>query len=113
MGKIINHGNWKKEKGFTLVEMIVSLAIISIISVAAVSLAVYSVNSLSIARIKNFFSHETYNFASMYLTYSESDFISSVNQLTNNSCDNYIYDGSFEYSRSKSYLHELSLNNNL
>ena len=38
--------------------------------------------------------------------------IKNKNQLTNNSCDNYVYDGSFEYSKSKSYLPELSLNNN-
>ena len=42
----------------------------------------------------------------------DKDNLKNHNQLTNNSCDNYIYDGSFEYSKSKSYLPELSLNNN-
>ena len=83
MGKIINHGN-RKEKGFTLVEVVVALTVIGIVSAATVSLSVYATNSLRLARDKNFLVHETYNFASLYLQYDETDFVGAINNTTKN-----------------------------
>lgn len=71
MGKILHNGNWKKEKGMTLVEVIVSLSIILIISAAAVSVAVFTSNSLGTSQSKRFFKNEIENIASIYIEYYE------------------------------------------
>ena len=58
MGKILNHGNWKKEKGLTLAEVVVALAIVVIISVAAVSVSISTSKSFAKLGVKRFFQRE-------------------------------------------------------
>ena len=77
MGKILVNGNWKKEKGMTLVEVIVSLSIILIVSAAAVSVAIFTSNSLGGAQAKRFFKNEIENIAKLYLEYDETSFTSN------------------------------------
>lgn len=90
MGKILLNGNrWKKEKGITLIEIIVSLAIIVIISVAAVSIAAYSSTLFNSMNVKRFFQREIDNIAELYLSYEKEDFSSAFNKLTGKTISGY------------------------
>jgi len=83
LGQILNHGNrWKKEKGLTLVEMVVSLAIIVIVSVAAISIAVYSSNTQKRVAISRYFTVLIDNSLRLYETYSDTDFEDAFEALT-------------------------------
>lgn len=77
MGKVLLNGNWKKEKGMTLVEVIVSLSIILIISAAAVSVAIFTSNSLGSAETKRFFKNEIENIAKLYEEFDLAQFKTS------------------------------------
>lgn len=68
MEKAANHGN-RKEKGLTLLETVIALAVIVTVSLAAVSIAVYSSTSLSSSALKGFFQHEIDAFGDIYLSY--------------------------------------------
>ena len=70
MEKVINHGN-RKEKGLTLVETIIALAIITTVSLATVSIVVYSSNALRNTAVKAFFNHETDTLSNIYLSYHD------------------------------------------
>lgn len=104
MGKILNHGNWKKERGFTLVEIVITIAVISIVSIATVSLAVYSTNSLVRSRERSFFSRETYNYSQLYLSYNERDFYNAVNVTTGSSESNTYHNFMIGYDHEYKYV---------
>ena len=104
MGKILNHGNWKKEKGLTLAEVVVALAIVVIISVAAVSVSISTSKSFAKLGVKRFFQREVDNIAQLYLSYSNEDFSSAVEVLTDvdpevdeNGDWTYYLNGKYEY----------------
>lgn len=108
MGKILNHGNWKKEKGLTLAEVVVALAIVVIISVAAVSVSISTSKSFAKLGVKRFFQREVDNIAQLYLSYSNENFSSAVEVLTRvtpevdeNSDWTYYLDGKYEYLNDK------------
>lgn len=111
MESILNHGNrWKKEKGLTLVETVVALAIIVIISVSAVSMALYSANALTNVRLKSFFSIEADNYTTLFLSYNEDKFTDAVNELTGISMERYeqtdiYYDANYQYVESDPYYY--------
>lgn len=89
MGKNLIHGNWKKEKGLTLAEVIISLGLIVIISLAGVSVAIFSTTSLSNINVKRFLQHEVDNIAEIYLSYDASDFYTAFYDLTGKSVTSY------------------------
>ena len=75
MEKVLFFRHWKKEKAVTLIETVVALSLITIVSVAAVSVAIYSANSFRIASVKRFFNHELDSISEIYVAYdNESDF---------------------------------------
>ena len=104
MGKVLFHGNRKKEKGITLVETIIAIGVIVIVSLATVSIAVYSSTILSNTRVKEFFARETNTLADFYLTYdTEAKFATAVNaytgrEFTGYSDSTFYYDGAFRVS---------------
>ena len=79
MGKILYHGNRKKEKGLTLTETVVSLAIIIIVAVAAASIAVFSSNSFKKSGLKQHFVQEIDSILNLYLSYDSIDFSKAMN----------------------------------
>lgn len=115
MGKNLIHGNWKKEKGLTLAEVIISLGLIIIISLAGVSVAIFSTTSLANINVKRFFQHEVDNIAEMYLSYDASDFSTAFNDLTGKSIAGYynttLYvDNTLEYvTSSEEYRYKITL----
>ena len=116
MGKILLNGNrWKKEKGITLIEIVVSLAIIVIISVAAVSIAAYSSTLFNSMNVKRFFQREIDNIAELYLSYDEEDFSSAFNKLTGKTISGYTnstyyVSHNFEYVESTdNYFYKINL----
>lgn len=78
MGKILYHGNRKKEKGLTLVEVVVSLGLLVIVSIATASVAVFSSTSTKNNSVKRFFANEINNIAILYLSYDEVDFVEAI-----------------------------------
>ena len=103
MGKVLFHGNRKKEKGITLVETIIAIGVIVIVSLATVSIAVYSSTVLSNTRVKEFFARETNTLADFYLTYNEENFPKAVSAYTGRTITGYTdttfyYDGAFRVS---------------
>ena len=103
MGKVLFHGNRKKEKGITLVETIIAIGVIVIVSLATVSIAVYSSTVLSNTRVKEFFARETNTLADFYLTYDEGKFATAVKAYTGRTITGYTdstfyYDGAFRVS---------------
>ena len=82
MGKILHHGNWKKEKGLTVLETVIALSEIVIVSIAAVSIAISTSNSFNSINVKRFFQREIDNISEIYLTYDESNFIKGFKDLT-------------------------------
>ena len=89
MGKILHHGNWKKEKGLTLLETIIALAIIVTVSVSAVSVSVYTSNTFNDLSIKRFFQREVDNISEIYLSYDESTFRDAFLKLTGKTISGY------------------------
>lgn len=104
MGKVLFHGNRKKEKGITLVETIIAIGVIVIVSLATVSIAVYSSTILSNTRVKEFFARETNTLADFYLTYdTDVKFATAVSAYTGRAFTGYTnstfyYDGAFRIS---------------
>ena len=105
MGKVLFHGNRKKEKGITLVETIIAIGVIVIVSLATVSIAVYSSTILSNTRVKEFFARETNTLADFYLTYdTEEKFTKAVKaytgreEFTGYTNSTFYYDGAFRIS---------------
>ena len=107
MGKVLFHGNRKKEKGITLVETIIAIGVIVIVSLATVSIAVYSSTILSNTRVKEFFARETNTLADFYLTYdTEEKFATAVRaytgrteeEFTGYTNSTFYYDGAFRIS---------------
>lgn len=118
MGKILLNGNWrKKEKGITLIEILVALSIIILVSVAAVSIATYSATMFNTINVKRFFQREIDNIAELYLSYEEADFSTAFNRLTgktisnyNNSTSTYYVNSSFQYVESvDEYAYKINL----
>ena len=101
MGKVLFHGNRKKEKGITLVETIIAIGVIVIVSLATVSIAVYSSTILSNTRVKEFFARETNTLADFYLTYDTREkFATAVKAytgctITGSTNSTFYYDGAF------------------
>lgn len=98
----------RRQKGLTLIEVVVALAIISIVSFAVVSIAVNSTSALSTARINNFFSRETDGFASFYLTYNDEGFHDAIEEVTGTVIDGtnnekVYYNVDCQYSTSENY----------
>ena len=117
MVKIFHHGNWKKEKGVTVLEVVISLSIITIVSVAAVSIAISTSNSFNTISVKRFFQREIDNIAEIYLSYESEDFKTGFKDLTGKditgSLDttySYYLDSTFNYIEdSSSYSYKLVL----
>ena len=79
MGKILHVRNWKKEKGISLVELVISLTIIVIISIAGVSIAVYSSNSFKNNELKRHFVSELTSLSILYI--NSANYVSAVNSF--------------------------------
>ena len=115
MGKNFIHGNrWKKEKGLTLVETIVSLTIFLVVSLSTVSLAVYTVNSFKMVDIKAFFIREIDTIATFYLDYNDTDFSSAFEYYTGQEINGYTnktfyFNDKYEYISSNGYSYYMSL----
>lgn len=118
MGKILINGNWrKKEKGITLIEILVALSIIILVSVAAVSIATYSATMFNTINVKRFFQREIDNIAELYLSYEGEDFSTAFYKLTgktisnyNNSTSTYYVNSSFQYVESvDEYAYKINL----
>lgn len=116
MGKILLNGNWrKKEKGITLIEILVALSIIILVSVAAVSIATYSATMFNTINVKRFFQREIDNIAELYLSYEEVDFSTAFNKLTGKTISGYtdstyFINSSFQYVESvDEYAYKINL----
>lgn len=113
MGKIFHHGNWKKEKGLTLLEVVIALTVIVIVSISVFSISIYSSNALNIANIKNFFVIESSNFANYFLSYDATDFSDALVYTTNlESYDSYAnftlyYDSNYSYVEEENAVYHL------
>ena len=94
----------RRQKGLTLIEVVVALAIISIVSFAVVSIAVNSTSALSTARINNFFSRETDG------TNNEKVYYNVDCQYSTS--ENYHYYVNFSYDSSTLTLIAYDVNNN-
>lgn len=105
MGKILLNGNWrKKEKGITLIEILVSLSIIILVSVAAVSIATYSATMFNTINVKRFFQREIDNIAELYLSYDEADFSTAFYNLTGKTINGYADDPTYFINSSFQYV---------
>ena len=110
------HGNrWKKEKGLTLIETVIALAIIITVSVAVVSITIYSTNALITTNVKAFFSNEVNNIASLYLSYDDTDYIQAVNVTTGATIsktndDIIYYNSTYAFSDDTDYNYYISFN---
>ena len=116
MGKILLNGNrWKKEKGITLIEILVALSIIILVSVAAVSIATYSATMFNTINVKRFFQREIDNIAELYLSYEEVDFSTAFNKLTGKTISGYtdstyFVNSNFQYVESvDEYAYKINL----
>lgn len=90
MEKVLHHGSWKKEKAVTLVETVVALSIITIVSIAAVSISIYSANSFRLASVKKFFNHEISSISEIYSAYNnEADFATAFELHTGKAISGY------------------------
>ena len=103
MVKNFNHGNWKKEKGLTVVEIMVSLAIIVIVSLAVLSIALFSTRTQSNTSVKQRFSRMVNDVAMMYQSYENDDFELAFNKYTGQTIEYgvdtiYYFDSSFNFS---------------
>ena len=114
MESIFQHGNWKKEKGLTLIEVVIALTITVIISVAVVSVSIYSSNALYKQRAEDFFIYETSNIATIYYEYDEVDYVKAINHLTGLEVSGHddmtiYYKEDFTYSNSSDYHYYLNV----
>ena len=115
MGKILFHGNRKKEKGLTLVETIVALSIFLLVSLSTVSLAVYTVNSFRMVDIKSFFIREIDTIAIFYLDFDEEEDFSDAfeyytdQEINGYSNTTYYFNDRYEYVSIDSYSYYMSL----
>ena len=113
MGKIINHGNWKKEKGITLIETVVSLTIVIIISLACFSLVIFAANSRKKASVNRFFSNLTHQCLKLYTTYTDgSEFEDGFSILTNQTIEygvdtTFYLNETYHYVTSESYKYSI------
>jgi len=105
--KILNNGNWKKEKGLTVVETIVSLTVITIISIAAFSLSIYAFNTRKKIPINRYFSNLEEQSLKLYQSYEGTDFENAFNLLTGQSIT-YETDKTFYINKNYEYVTEES-----
>ncbi len=96
------HGTWKKEKGLTIAEVIVSLAVIVIVSLAVVSVALFSTQTQANTRVKQRFSRIVSDIAMLYETYEDDDFEFAFNNYSGQTIvygvdKTFYYDASFNY----------------
>ena len=82
MAKVLLNGNRKKEKGLTLIETVISLAVIVIVSITAVSVSVYTNNIQKSVEIERYFTVLVDQSLSLYQEYSDSNFERAFNVLT-------------------------------
>ena len=73
MAKVLLNGNRKKEKGLTLIETVISLAVIVIVSITAVSVSVYTNNIQKSVEIERYFTVLVDQSLSLYQEYSDSN----------------------------------------
>ena len=82
MAKVLLNGNRKKEKGLTLIETVISLAVIVIVSITAVSVSVYTNNIQKSVEVERYFTVLVDQSLSLYEEYSDSAFETAFNKLT-------------------------------
>ena len=115
MAKVINHGNRRKEKGLTLIEVVIALSIIVTVSIAAMTIVVYSSSSLHSTAEKGFFQHEVDTLSDLYLSYTGTDYANAMKQYTGKTDvadgDDYTlyYDTAFRIGDSASYSYLVTL----
>ena len=102
MAKVLNHGN-RKEKGLTLVEVVIALGIVVTVSLATVSIVVYSSSSLQSSARKSFFQHEIDTFADLYLSYDGENYQNAMRTYTGETVSTetdhtFYYDAAYRYS---------------
>ena len=102
MAKVLNHGN-RKEKGLTLIEVVIALSVIVTVSLATVSIVVFSSTSLEATARKNFFQHEINTFADLYLSYEGENYKTAMNRYTgadvvDGTDHTFYYDASYHYA---------------
>lgn len=117
MEKVLHNGNWKKEKGLTLIEAVVALAIITLVSISSASIAVFAVNSIATLRVKSYFSRETTSIANLFMVYDSNTYESALHDLTGYSFsepDTYEnitlkYDSDGKFISSEEYTYKITL----
>ena len=116
MAKVLQSRNRQKiKKGLTLVEVVVSLAIVSIVSIAVISLIITSTNQMRNTSIIRFFDHELAEISNLYMSYTygdeESDYKKALHFYTGvDNSETYYYSASFRYVTSEeSYSYYVTL----
>ncbi|MCR5348746.1 MAG: prepilin-type N-terminal cleavage/methylation domain-containing protein [Bacilli bacterium] len=113
MEKVPNLRN-RKEKGLTLVEVVVSLAVVVIVSLAVVSIVVSSSSSLQSASLKGFFTHEVDTLGNLFLSYPDaSDYHDAMlaytgKNVTRGTDYTLYYDASFHYAAEEGSFYYLT-----
>ena len=108
-----NHGTWwKKEKGLTIVEIIVSLAVIVIVSLAVVSVALFSTKTQANTHVKQYFSRMVNDIAMMYESYEDEKFELAFNNYTGQTIEYgvdivYYFNSSFQYQEESGSAYSL------
>lgn len=102
MARVLNHGN-RKEKGLTLVEVVIALGIVVMVSLATVSIVIYSSSSLQSSARKSFFQHEIDTFAHLYLSYDGENYQNAMRTYTGETVSagtdhTFYYDAAYCYS---------------
>lgn len=101
MAKVPFNGNRKKEKGVTLIETVVSLAVIVVVSVIAVSISVYTSNIQKSVEIERYFTVLIENSLSLYQGYENEAFETAFNDLTGQTIS---YGNDHTYFVSRDYM---------
>lgn len=113
MGQILYHGNRKKEKGLSLIEVVISLAVIVIVSIAMVSIAIYSSNAQQKVNEGRFFRQHIDNSLHLYQQYSESDFNNAFYMVNNETIEynvdkTFYFNDEYEFTSSSSAKYDVT-----
>lgn len=105
---------FKDKKGFTIVELVIAMAIVILISVMAFTISNVSMQANSKAVTKNFFIVQASNFVKCYYLgsadYSDyMEFLTDNDSYVYNTNANIYYDSDFEYCESENAKYRVDL----
>ena len=121
MEKVLGHRHWQKEKGLTIIEMIVSLAVLLIIAISTLSFSLFSISQKDDTRFKHFFMLECSQISNLILIYQGNEFNSALKFYMNNTDDSFTFDDSsdatcdlyygsdYSYSTDAEYRYKMNL----